>query len=81
MVTAEFDTNTNIRNLFFDGKEVVMNNAYTATHNPSTQPFSIGESDVFTGRYFDGKIDEVSLWTCALTVAEILAIYNASKGV
>jgi hypothetical protein len=37
----------------------------------------IGEQAVFPGRYFNGRIDEVELFSRALTQAEVQAIFNA----
>ncbi len=66
------------RTIFWDGKQVAQ--SVPGTHDPSTQAFTIGNSGVFAGRFFDGSIDEVSLWNRALTAAEVTAIYNAAKG-
>ena len=63
MVTAEFDTAAKIRKIFWDGKQVA--SSTPGAHSASTGTFSIGESDVFTGRFFNGSIDEVSLWNRA----------------
>jgi hypothetical protein len=79
MVTAEFDTTAKTRKIFWDGSLVGSTSPYTAEHSPSTQGFTIGASAVFTGRFFNGSIDEASLWNRALSATEIAAIFNASK--
>lgn len=47
---------------------------------PSSSPFTIGDSSVFAGRFFNGTIDEVAVWNRALSAAEIAAIYQARSG-
>lgn len=37
--------------------------------------FSIGESKVFTGRFFDGDISDVALWETALNAETVAKIY------
>jgi Concanavalin A-like lectin/glucanases superfamily/SdrD B-like domain len=78
MVTAEFDTTSKTRKIFWDGKQVA--SSTPGAHSPSTQTFTIGASAVFAGRFFDGSIDEATLWNRALTATEVTAIYNSSKG-
>ena len=40
-----------------------------------TNGFSIGESKVFTGRFFDGDISDVALWNTALSSDTVAKIY------
>ena len=47
--------------------------------NSFNYPVMVGENSKFTGRQFNGKLDEVAMFTNALTAANILAIYNASE--
>ena len=61
--------------LYLDGQLVA---TATGGHSVSGNPVSIGESQVFTGRYFQGRIDEVAIYNVALTPAEIAALYTAS---
>jgi hypothetical protein len=37
----------------------------------------VGESKFFTGRFFDGGIDEVAIWNRALRASEVAAIYGS----
>jgi len=47
-------------------------------NNPDKKgQFTIGESPVFTGRFFNGRIDEVALWDRVLSPAKVAAIYKA----
>ena len=39
----------------------------------------IGNNQAGTGRYFDGKIDELAIWNTALTSTQIQSIYNATS--
>jgi hypothetical protein len=79
MITAEFDTTAKTRKLFWDGSLVAQTTPYLAPHSASTQQFTIGASAVFTGRFFDGTIDEATLWNVALSNSQIAAIFNASR--
>ncbi len=78
MITAEFDTAAKTRKIFWDGKQVA--SSTPGAHSPSTQTFTIGASAVIAGRFFDGSIDEASLWNRALTAAEVTSIFNAASG-
>lgn len=40
--------------------------------------FCVGESSVFTNQGFDGDIDEVRIWTCVKSAADVLADMSAS---
>jgi hypothetical protein len=42
------------------------------TLTPSTGPLYIGETSAWSGREFNGGIDEIRIWNKALTVAEIV---------
>jgi Concanavalin A-like lectin/glucanases superfamily len=77
MLTAEYDIAAKTRKIFWDGKQVA--SSTPGAHSASTQPFTIGASAVLAGRFFNGSIDEVSLWNRALTATEVTAIYNSSK--
>lgn len=50
------------------------------THNVNTNPVSIGESPVFTGRFFQGRIDEVAIYNVALTPSQIAAAFQGAEG-
>ncbi len=57
--------------LFIDGQEVA-NHSFTGTPSPGTGlEMRIGESSGFTGRHFDGVLDEVRIWNVARTQQEI----------
>jgi hypothetical protein len=75
VVTADFGSGT--RAIYWDGAPVAKD-AGGGTPN-KTSAFSIGESTVFRGRYFNGAIDEAALWKRALTAGEVSAIYAATK--
>ena len=64
-------------NLYCDGQLVAT--ASGGGHSVSGNPVSIGESQVFTGRFFDGRIDEVAVYNVALTPAQIAALYAAAQ--
>ena len=77
MIVATFDSSTNTENLYWDGQLVATANNTVFTNK--TAQFAIGASNVFTGRNFDGGIDEVAMWNTALTAAQVSAIYGASQ--
>jgi len=79
MIAAVFQGGSNgSRNIYWNGKLVA---PYTGGVNGAykSNEFSVGESIVFTGRYFQGGIDAVAVWDRALTSSEIQTIYKAAK--
>jgi hypothetical protein len=77
MVTASYDGTLgadSYRNLYVDGVEVA---SYTGGVNGASKsnPFTIGYSDVFGNRDFDGSIDEVAVWNYGLNATQVADIY------
>ncbi len=75
LVIATFDASTGARAIYWDGKPGSTDSG--GGKIGKTNQFSIGESKVFTGRFFDGDISDVALWNTALspdTVAKILCV-------
>lgn len=71
--------NTNgTADLFLDGQIVATSSG--GGHSVTANPVSIGESQVFTGRFFAGKIDEVAVYNTCLTPAQINALYLTALG-
>jgi MSHA biogenesis protein MshQ len=77
MIVVTLDIGTGARAIYWDGKVVATDNG-GGNANKTTE-FSVGESKVFTGRYFDGGIDEVALWNRALSASEVAAIYASTR--
>ncbi len=77
MIAVTQDMDAHSRALYWDGQPVKTDQ--DAGKPNKKNPFSIGNSPVFSGRWFAGSIDEVALWNRALTPAEVAAIYNAAK--
>jgi hypothetical protein len=75
MIVATMDTGSKTRVLYWDGKLAKVD-AVGGTPN-KTGLFTIGESPVFTGRFFNGSIDEVALWGRALSGAEVAKLYGS----
>jgi Concanavalin A-like lectin/glucanases superfamily len=75
-IVVTLDTATHTRVLYWDGKSVATDKGGGEAGKKNV--FTIGESPVFTGRYFHGGIDEVALWNHALKPTEIAAIYAAA---
>ena len=66
------------RKIYLDGEQV--GSSIPGPHNPALGgTFSIGDSHVFTGRYFQGAMAEVAIFNRALSALEIQAIYKAQK--
>jgi len=54
--------------------------AATGTLAPNTYRVLIGENDQATGRFFQGLVDEVAIFTNALTAAEIQQVFFSANG-
>ncbi len=76
MILATLDTGSKQRAIYWDGKLAKVD-ANGGSPN-KTGAFSIGESTVFTGRFFNGEIDEVALWNRALSGADVQNLYNST---
>jgi hypothetical protein len=77
-VAYTFDANAALQTIYVDGVAVASNSA-SGPIAYDTHPFQIG-ADIENGVpsfFFDGSIDEVSLYDRALTATEIAAIYDA----
>jgi len=76
MIVATMDATAPNKALYWDGQPVA--NDQVANTAQKTGQFTIGESPVFTGRFFNGGIDEVAIWDRALSPADVAAIYKAA---
>lgn len=76
-IVVTLDTTTHARAIYWDGKSVATDKGGGDAGKKNV--FTIGESVVFTGRFFHGGIDDVALWNRALKSAEVAAIYAASS--
>jgi hypothetical protein len=72
---ATFTSNTtNGATLYLDGVQV--GQSTQGTHNLNTgQPFTMGVSNTFAGRAFQGRLDEIAIYNRALTTSEVSAIF------
>jgi hypothetical protein len=77
MVAATFNAATGVKTLYWDGMQVATDSSSGVFPNKAGA-FMIGESPVFSGRNFNGGIDEVAVWNSELTPAQVSAIYAAS---
>jgi hypothetical protein len=77
LLVVTIDSQTKSRAIYWDGKSVATGKIDGV--NPKKNVFTIGESPVFTGRFFKGGIEEVALWNRALKPADVTAIYAAAK--
>lgn len=66
--------------LYLNGVEAALDPGNSAASPPSgsvdVDAWYIGADRLIGGRYFNGRIDDVSLWTRALNAAEILELYR-----
>jgi hypothetical protein len=65
------------RYIYWDGV-LVATGFNKVDSSPKTNQFNVGESLVWTGRYFQGEIDDVAVWNRALTSKEVRRIYHAA---
>ena len=72
-VVATFNAGTGVRAIYWDGKLAKQDAG--GGKIGKTNEFSIGESKVFTGRFFDGDISDVALWNTALSAEAVATIY------
>lgn len=78
MVAATYIGGTSgVRSIYWDGKLAAQDTA-SVNAEPKTTQFNIGESLVFMGRAFYGRIDDVAVWNFALTTQQVQAIAKSS---
>jgi len=77
MIVVTLNTPTQSRVIYWDGKAVATDKGGGQAGKKNA--FAIGESPVFTGRFFKGGIEEVALWNRVLNATEVAAIYGAAK--
>jgi hypothetical protein len=78
MIAVTYKGGTNgFRDIYWNGK-LVANTTGAVDASAKTSQFSVGESLVFTGRYFQGGIDAVAVWKRALDANDISKIYRAA---
>ncbi len=76
MVAATFTAGAR-RSLYLDGNLVDTN--VPGGHSVNSAPFTMGESSVFTGRFFGGRIDEVAVFDRELSAAEVTNVYGVAS--
>jgi len=74
-LAATFVANTT-RVIYFDGLPVATNTP--GNHAIDTSYYAIGENLQFRGRYFEGTIAEVAVFSQALTASQVSTIYAAA---
>jgi hypothetical protein len=73
LVVTTFNASSGARAIYWDGNLGKSDTGGGRTGK--TNEFSIGESKVFTGRFFDGDISDVALWNTALSANTVANIY------
>ena len=69
-------TASSSRDLYLDGRLVASN--VPGVHSVNTSSFSMGDSTVFSGRFFNGRLDEIAVFNRQLSAAEVKNIYDAA---
>ena len=77
LITATFKAG-GTRALYVDGKLVGTTTA--GGHSANQSPFYVGESPLFTGRYFVGSIADVAIYRSALTHKDAVTLWRSRKG-
>jgi hypothetical protein len=67
--------------LYVDNTLIGTDNTTTAAISSYTQDFRIGAQDFSPQRYYSGDVDEVGIWSRALTVSGISDLYNLGSGI
>ena len=62
--------NNGVMTLYIDGMDVA-SKTYSGTPSNNTNNIAIGESSGFSGRLFDGVLDEIRIWNTARTQAQL----------
>ena len=79
MVAVSYEGGPNgFRDIYWNGRLVAPYHGQV-DNSPKTSQFNIGESLVFTGRYFQGAIDAVAVWNHPLNAKQIKAIYQSAR--
>lgn len=58
----------------------VVHTGYDGTMNNSTGPFAIGRLATSNTSYWDGRIDQLGVWSKVLSGSEITDLYNSGSG-
>jgi hypothetical protein len=77
LIVVTLNTLTQSKVIYWDGKAVATDKGGGQAGKKSV--FTIGESPVFTGRFFKGGIEEVALWNRALSATEVGSIYATAR--
>ncbi len=77
MIVATLDEASHARIIYWDGKHVAADQGGGRAGKKNA--FSIGASTVFSGRFFQGGINDAALWDRALTANEVATIYAAAS--
>ena len=77
LITATFKAG-GTRALYVDGKLVGTSTA--GGHGANQSPFYVGESPVFTGRYFVGSVADVAIYRATLTHKDAVTLWQSRKG-
>ena len=66
--------------MYVDGSEVYSASSSKGSFSVTQSPFYIAKDARSGSHYVDGLMDEIGLWSKALTNGEISALYNSGSG-
>lgn len=67
--------------LYLNGAEVISANLYgTIDYSPYTDVFAVGSSRNGSSNFTKGLIDEIGMWSRALSSTEVTSLYNSGSG-
>jgi hypothetical protein len=76
LIVASFGTGPQSRAIYWDGK-LVAHDAGGPNSANKMKRFTIGASDVFTGRWLHGRLADVAVWNAVLAPAQVAAIWQS----
>jgi hypothetical protein len=77
MIVVTLDCATKNRSMYWDGQPVATDAG--GGRPVKTSEFSLGDSKVFSGRVFNGAIDEAALWDRVLSASEVRSLFASTR--
>lgn len=70
-----------VSNLYKDGSTTPIDTKTGLVMGSSVGTLTIGVDNAQTAHWFDGCLDEIGIWTRALTTSEVATLYNSGRGI
>lgn len=79
-VVAALDDVSGLHRIYLNGALAISITEAPNEHaSNATEPFTLGNSPTFPGRFFEGRMDEVAIFERALSAGEVAEIYSAAS--